>query len=180
MPTVGWVGRDIVRAGRHVKRPQLFVDAVQTIRTRGIPVVARMYGGQDLVPYASALSRLPNGGHASSFLVEGDRSVASLQAFYASLDCLVVTCESEPGPLTIYEALACGVPVVTTATGAADACGDAVRVASEERLASKTRKVLKRRRRLFRDRGTLAAAVSAFSHEAWAAASVRLAMELVP
>ena len=95
--TVGWVGRDVTHQGRHIKRPQLFVDAVLEARRQGCDVVAE------------GRSAGHPGGRAES-----------LRDFYHSIDALVVTCEPEPGPLSIYEALACGVPVISTKTGALD------------------------------------------------------------
>jgi len=38
-------------------------------------------------------------------------------AFYNEMDCLLITSSTEAGPLTLFEALATGIPVVSTPTG---------------------------------------------------------------
>lgn len=127
--TVGWVGRDVVYEGRHIKRPQLFVDAVLEAR-RGCEVVAKMYG-EGLGTYAGQLGSENLGDSVDARQMYEYRCEAGmtrsiirfgrddkLRDFYHSLDALVVTCEPEPGPLSVYEALACGVPVIGTETGA--------------------------------------------------------------
>jgi glycosyltransferase involved in cell wall biosynthesis len=101
--TVGWVGREIVRRGKPQKRPNLFVDAVRHARqmANGLKIEARMYG-PDLQAYAEKIG---------ADLWEGPRN-SDLRDFYHSIDLLVVTSEPEPGPLSVWEALACGVPVI--------------------------------------------------------------------
>lgn len=134
--TVGWVGRDVVYQGRDIKRPQLFVNAVKAARAAGVEVDAALYG-PGLERYASQLGgvlmarkdfdgSLVVSGDGCTLYPDGDRA-ASLRAFYHSIDALIVTCEPEPGPLSIYEALACGVPVISTGAGAADVVLDRMR-----------------------------------------------------
>lgn len=122
--TVGWVGRDVTHEGRHIKRPQLFVDAVLEARRQGCEVFAKMHG-PDLYGFAkqiaAARSPIKEGFIKAAYGAAGCSWVGdlgraeSLRDFYHSIDALVVTCEPEPGPLSVYEALACGVPVIVAA-----------------------------------------------------------------
>lgn len=48
------------------------------------------------------------------------RSHDEMPAFYNSVDCLLVTSDKEAHPLIVYEALSCGVPVVSTRVGDVD------------------------------------------------------------
>ncbi|MBA7679549.1 D-inositol-3-phosphate glycosyltransferase [subsurface metagenome] len=86
--TVGWVGS----TKRRSKRYKLAEEAVKTM-----PNV-----------------RLKVAGHISSNLFIPPNE---MPAFYNSLDCLLVTSETESHPLVVYEAMASGVPVITTPVG---------------------------------------------------------------
>jgi len=48
------------------------------------------------------------------------RPHSGMAQFYNSIDCLLVTSETEAHPLIVYEAMSCGVPVVTTDVGDVD------------------------------------------------------------
>lgn len=87
--TVGWVGSTT----RQSKRYKLAKEAVETM-----PNVT-----------------LKLAGHVShkKLFIHPDK----MPAFYHSLDCLLVTSETESHPLVVYEAMASGVPVITTPVG---------------------------------------------------------------
>jgi len=86
--TVGWVGS----TQRRSKRYGLAVEALE-----GMPEAALKVAG-----HINTREYLPRD---------------KMPAFYHSLDCLLVTSETESHPLVVYEAMASGVPVITTDVG---------------------------------------------------------------
>lgn len=54
--------------------------------------------------------------HGDQFFTE-DRTLEPMKEFYSSIDCLVLVSSSECTPKVILEAMACGLPVVSTAVG---------------------------------------------------------------
>jgi glycosyltransferase involved in cell wall biosynthesis len=166
-PALGWVGRDIVWQGRHIKRAETFVGIILALRTAGIDVDAYMYGPAfgvgNISNYAAA---------CDATLFDGGRG-KSLEEFYHRLDALVVTCEPEPGPLTIYEALRCGVEVVSVETGAAKVAG--LDIYADEELDAACYARLKHREEYHRLRHQLRSRVEDLTQERWARFSIELA-----
>lgn len=90
--TVGWVGS----TRRKLKRYALAVEAVNTM----------------------ANVKLKVAGHVSTkYTTKQFISPEAMPEFYHSIDCLLVTSETESHPLVVYEAMASGIPVVSTAVG---------------------------------------------------------------
>ncbi len=108
--TVGWVGRNVIRFGESIKRPHLLRDAIEELFRDGVDVRTIA-----LTPNASLGPRaeiwVPDRGPNRT------PSFEQLQKLYHSIDVLVVTSKPEPGPLSIFEALRCGVPVVVMKDG---------------------------------------------------------------
>ena len=88
--TVGWAGNQ----NRELKRPTLALEAVRAAKAEF--VVAGIIG--------SIISKRHE----------------DMPKWYSGLSCLLVTSTSEAHSLVTYEAMACGVPVVTTITGDVD------------------------------------------------------------
>lgn len=192
--TIGWCGRDVVYRSRHIKRPELFVEVVRELRAAGVEVDVEIYGDKSMERYAKdcglhevwANFKLVGTQDAMSMtagcsLRAGSRSVASLQSFYHSIDVLVSTTEPEPGPLSIYEALACGVPVVSTPTGAAEEVGynSGCFVTSDDLEPwEATAAIVDERAGWFSRRHEFGQSVAHLSQEAWARRSVELAVEV--
>jgi len=186
--TVGWVGRDVVHQGRHVKRPQAFVDAVKDVRAGGLECGVMLYGDESLRQYAQTLSTyeeltdFPTADCAVGGLVilnMCDRSVESLQDFYNSISALIVTTESPAAPLPLYEALACGLPVISTRRDI-DFPDYIVRQCepTAEAIAECIANDYELRHETFRQRHIFREAVTHWQED-WLEANVRLAMELV-
>lgn len=85
---VGWVGR----SRRHIKRFQL---AQKIAEEAGVTLKIAGYKSEDA-------SYLPH---------------QEMPNFYNSVDCLLITSMHEAHPLVVYEAMSCGLPVVTTNVG---------------------------------------------------------------
>lgn len=178
-PTVGWVGRDVVYQGRHIKRPELFVEVIKKLREAGVDVQARIHGGGlSMSFYVEQIADMGAGCHH----INGRRTVDSLQRFYESIDVLISTTEPEPGPLSIFEALACGVPVVSTETGALDAVWPrfgVMKAVGDPLPLGLASEILATRERIFVSRRRVAFAVAQLpTQERWAELSVELAVQV--
>lgn len=112
--TVGWCGRPFVKDGRDLKRLDLFFDVVKAADLGSNGAVHLVGAG---FPRLSIFT--PDDlGVQTVAVFERDSMPGPWEehgpAFYHSIDCLVATSESPAVPLPVFEALACGVPVVST------------------------------------------------------------------
>ena len=97
--TVGWIGRAHWR-----KRLDWLFEIASAL-----PQVRFVLAGKELDQTAVALG--------CAYFSRGDHGIEDLPAVYHGIDCLLITSGTEAGPLTLFEALACGVPVVSTPVG---------------------------------------------------------------
>lgn len=108
--TIGWVGRN---TGPN-KGISLLADACSRLAFDHKVLLL----GAQLGPVALELSALP---HCEVELIERQPEepfdFALYQSAYHRMDVLAITSQSEAGPLCLFEALACGVPVVSTDCG---------------------------------------------------------------
>lgn len=112
---VGWVGRPINWQGEEVRSPAKLISALALIKDAngGKPVHLKL-AGQNLEGYArEAYDRKVS----CELLPRADFGYERYPELYATLDALVITSRSEAGPLPLFEALALGVPVVSTPVG---------------------------------------------------------------
>ncbi|HUF60477.1 MAG TPA: glycosyltransferase [Verrucomicrobiales bacterium] len=111
--TVAWVGRPVALNGLEIKRLQWFVDAVAALpipRDRFEVVLL----GERMKDYQRKLNSL---GVSARYLERLHHPHSEYPHHYKSFDCLAITSSSNAGPHSLFEALACGVPVVSTPTG---------------------------------------------------------------
>ena len=101
------------------KRPDLFVAVVRALRARGLPVHGVIFGEG---PLRSTLEGLI-AAHGLREVIRLPGYVPEVADAYRSLDVLIACSRYEGLPLNLIEAMALGVPVVTTATGG---CADVV------------------------------------------------------
>jgi glycosyltransferase involved in cell wall biosynthesis len=81
-----------------------------------VPVSAQNFGGVDAKRFWMFEEIVKLSGMKSN--VTGQRySYDTMQNFYHSIDALVCTSCSEGGPLGVFEAIACGIPVISTDVG---------------------------------------------------------------
>jgi glycosyltransferase involved in cell wall biosynthesis len=108
--TVAWLGRPEMHQGRERQRPEMFVAAMSALG----PPARAVLAGERLAPQAAALRR------AGIEVVLHDvrrRPLASWPSLYAEFDAVLITAEADPGPAPLFDALAAGVPVVSTRVG---------------------------------------------------------------
>ena len=108
--TFAWVGRPASHRGRELKRADWFVEAAKRL---GPPCRAVLLG-ERLENHHKILRQA---GVDSVYLDRKFNSIETYPEHYKSFDCIVVTSLSEAGPLCLFEALATGVPVISTPVG---------------------------------------------------------------
>jgi glycosyltransferase involved in cell wall biosynthesis len=108
--TVGWVGRPAVHFGAEVKRVEWLVEAVSGL---GLDLEVVLLG--ERLEHAAA--RLRAARVACRYLLRRDHPVDRYPEAYVQLDCVAITSSTEAGPLPLFEAMACGVPVISTRVG---------------------------------------------------------------
>lgn len=173
--TVAWVGRPAVHYGDEVKRVGWLVEAVSALEL-DLQVVLL---GERL---ESAASQLKMAGVSYRYLRRQDYPAHRYPELYAAFDCVVVTSSSEAGPLCLFEAMACGIPVISTRVGWAPRLIDhgetgflvddvrsvreAIRVIADERVS------------WFERRHAIRSKVEAMSLASWIDANLDVAVDL--
>jgi len=169
--TVGWVGRDHPR-----KRLAWFVEAIQQLDR-----------GPEVVLIGSGLGEAASSLRASSvncrLYDRAEHPISIYPLLYQGLDCLVITSSTEAGPITLFEALATGLPVVSTPVGWAPYFSDKaplyVRLTGSPReLASHLKDLREEREVMFEQRFEIAELVSEWTLESWIRDVVNLAGSL--
>lgn len=186
--TVGWCGRDTNQgSATQGKRVGLFTQAVNQLPRGEMPVRALMLGAQ--------LDDAKRQIHAPCEVMVREPSqpydLEQAQRFYDQLDVLVITSKLETGPMPLFEALACGVPIHAPIGG----CGWTSRLpvlASEsppviaKGFRSDTERAYafgleiaaREREQNFARRHLIRASLLGFTLEGWIEDNVRLAMEV--
>lgn len=174
--SAGWVGRHDTM-GR--KRCDWFVEALTGLdpereRPRAVLV------GRDLGGHAG---RLRAGGVTCLHYPRESHPIAEYPRLYRQMDCLVITSSTEAGPLPLFEALATGLPVVSTPVGWAPHFAAKhpryVRLAeSPAEIAEHLRRLESERAQLFEEREEIAALVADYRLENWLRAVLGLAVTL--
>jgi len=101
------------RLGRFIRQES---RPIKTLGWCGTPHNSVAYGGQDLKRY-SMFEEIVKATGLSSHVSRQDYGYEDMQLFYDHCDLLLCTSLSEGGPLPVFEAIACGVPVISTDVG---------------------------------------------------------------
>jgi hypothetical protein len=101
------------RLSRFTRRP---AREVKTLGWCAIKDSAKNFGGIDLKRF-SMFDEIAKAACLNSRVSGRDFTYDTMQDFYDSIDLLVCTSVSEGGPLPVFEAIACGVPVISTPVG---------------------------------------------------------------
>ncbi|HKP02672.1 MAG TPA: glycosyltransferase family 4 protein [Chthoniobacterales bacterium] len=105
---LGWVGRDHWR-----KRPEWVPEIADRLVAEGL-FFRVVLVGKNLDSLAAEMAGL---GIECALYERADYPIETYPQLYAKMDCLLITSITEAGPLPLFEALATGVPVVTTPVG---------------------------------------------------------------
>jgi hypothetical protein len=101
------------RLGRFLRQES---RPIKTLGWCGMPHNSVAYGGQDLKRY-SMLEEIVKATGLESHVSRQDYGYEEMQQFYDFCDLFLCTSLSEGGPLPVFEAIACGVPVISTDVG---------------------------------------------------------------
>jgi glycosyltransferase involved in cell wall biosynthesis len=109
--------------------------------------------------------------------------ISTYPRLYQSLDCLVITSSTEAGPLTLFEALATGLPVVSAPVGwapyFADRAAQYVRLAGNpDEIAAALEQLKSEKQEMFDKRFEIAQLVKEWTLDSWLLAVLNLAGSL--
>lgn len=173
--SVGWVGRNHPR-----KRLEWFIHAIQELDVGPTELGVTLIGdGLD-----DAVASLRALGMDCSHYDKQAHAISQYPQFYQDLDCIVITSSTEAGPLPLFEALATGLPVVSTPVGWAPYFSQRapryVRLASNpDEITTRLRQFRLERQQIFKGRFEIADLVRDWSLESWLSMVLDLAGSLV-
>jgi glycosyltransferase involved in cell wall biosynthesis len=172
--TAGWVGKNHPR-----KRLSWFVEAMLAVRRESAPLRAVLIG-EDL---GDAAARLRAGGVECLHYAREVHPITDYPRLYHEFDALVITGTTEAGPLPLFEALASGLPVVSTPVGWAPHFARAspawVYLAQDPAGITAQLETLRRsREELFEQRSEISRTASAWRLEEWVRQVLELARSL--
>ena len=101
------------RATRFQRRP---ARPLKTIGWCGVPGCEKKFGGVDAKQFG-VFEEIVKVSGLTPLVSYQNYTYDTMQDFYDALDLLVCTSSTEGGPLGIFEAVACGVPVISTNVG---------------------------------------------------------------
>jgi glycosyltransferase involved in cell wall biosynthesis len=110
---IGWVGRPVIHAGVDLKRVDWLVEAVQNLDLPSDRFEVVFIGER----LGKAQERLEQAGIACRYFQRARHPIETYPAHYRELDCVVITSKVAAGPNCLFEALAVGIPVISTPVG---------------------------------------------------------------
>jgi len=96
--------------------PRKEVSSIKTLGWCGVPASAQNFGGIDAKRFSMFEEIVARTGLAYKVSYQ-NFTYDTMQEFYDSIDLLICTSSTEGGPLGVFEAIACGVPVISTNVG---------------------------------------------------------------
>ena len=172
--SVGWVGRNHAR-----KRLGWFVQAIRQLRPGPEQFRVALIGSG----LGNAAASLRASGVECSLYDKDAHAISTYPRLYQNLDCLVITSSTEAGPLPLFEALATGLPVVSTPVGWApyfsDKAPQYVRLASNpHEIAVGLEQLRSEKQEMFDKRFEISGLLKEWSLDSWLLAVLNLAGSL--
>lgn len=170
--TIGWVGRSHWR-----KRPELLAEVLRQLPGPHSRLKVVLIG-KDLDALQAQIVEL---GISTEHYPRSSYPITTYPGLYQRLDCLLITSCTEAGPLTLFEALSTGVPVVSTPVGWAPIFGGKhpayVRIGSNPReLGAHLTAIETSRAQLFHERLEIASLVEDQRLDTWFSGVLQLAV----
>lgn len=110
------------RMSRFIRRGDQPLDNFFVLGWCGVPNSSGSFGGQDLKRYGMFQQICTGTPGAEAKVSHQEYTYDSMHEFYGDLNVLVCTSLTEGGPLPVFEAIACGVPVISTNVGVVKEC----------------------------------------------------------
>jgi glycosyltransferase involved in cell wall biosynthesis len=175
--TIGWVGRPRkLWEIKDAKRMDWFCEIVGMMGNR--PRVILL--GKQLEDIAE---RLESSLVPVTLISSEEVLIEEYPHYYHSMDCVLITSVSEGGPLCLFEALACGVPVVSTPVGWAPLLlvnkvnGYIAETVSD--LLTAVEDIQRQRHEWFQRRHEIVASLGRHTMQSWIEDNIKLALRLV-
>ncbi|MFT5168671.1 MAG: glycosyltransferase involved in cell wall biosynthesis [Saprospiraceae bacterium] len=173
--TIAWVGRNYWR-----KRIDWFVEAVEKLELNKSDFRVILLG----MDIAEPTMMLAQKGIECLAFQRKNFPISEYPEIYRQMSCLVITGISEAGPLTLFEALSTGIPVVSTKVGwaafFAKQSPEIVRLVDRpEDIAKELQNIYAQKDQLFEQRITISKLVKHWTLDSWVNEVVELARALV-
>lgn len=172
--SVGWIGREHPR-----KRLGWFVQAILELGLGPEQLQVALIGSG----LGDAAAGLRADGVDCRLYDRDSHPISTYPQLYQNLDCVVITSTTEAGPLPLFEALATGLPVVSTPVGWAPFfSGQAPRyvhlAGDAQEIAAQLKQLRVQRQETFASRFEIAGLVKQWSLDGWLLAVLALAASL--
>ena len=173
--TIGWIGRPVRHAGEDISRLGWVVEIAQRLPVK--PRIVLLGEGLEATLRALRAAHI-----ACEYLDRLRNPIESYPGHYERFDCLLVTSSMDVGSHCLFEALASGVPVVSTYSGWAPGY---IQNGENGFLAANVGEMVNALTRIQEDRDgwlqrreLIAASPPHYTLETWVKDNIRLAMEV--
>jgi glycosyltransferase involved in cell wall biosynthesis len=173
-----WVGRPVQYQGRDFKRPDWFVQSLTQssimANTSAVLIGERLHKAQQTLKKA---------GLPCQYYQRPHNPHSTYPALYQQIDCLVISSEFAAGPNCLFEALACGVPVIATRCGWTEEFitpeGNGFLVDSVAKMTEALEALCHQRDEWFKKRQQIRKSLKGCSLQDWLQKNIELAVGLV-
>lgn len=173
--TVAWVGRPAIHFKQDLKRVNWFVEAVRNLDSSYRAVLL----GERLESHYISMKK---SGIDCDYYKKSQYSIEHYPQIYSDFDCVVITSMSEAGPLSLFEALSVGVPVISTPVGWATQLIkpgiNGYLVESIEEITEAIQTVREDAMGWFERRKDIRKTLNDYTLESWIKENIRIAVEL--
>lgn len=176
--SIGWVGRPVKFMGEDIKRINWFVEAIGKV---AIPPheFEVVFMGERLEPYCSGMKKLKVD---CRYYPRKRVPIEQYPELYQKLDCVVISASQAARPMSLFEALASGIPVVSTPVGWAkewirdEENGYLVRDVTD--ISSALMAIYENREGWFKKREEIPGVLKGFTLESWLEENIDMAVRL--
>ena len=176
--TIAWVGRPVKHKGIEIKRVGWLVEAVKQFH-QSVNDCKVAFIGERLELYSNQISRM---GINCDYYHRSQYNIAKYPALYQNFDCVVICSSKEAGPISLFEALATGIPVISTPIGWAPALirdgKNGYLVNSVTEIYEALMKIYQNRKALYERRNEIRSVIEKYTMESWIEDNINLTLHL--